>query len=148
MLGDLLARLDRDIARQAQIQDEADEALAQTAHNLVSQISALNGFLARYRLAESRAPQLAEINDELASFYDHVCQSLRRIKDRVGSVRLKPQTCDLAKVIEQALTHILHEGAAWRWRKESFVGLPGMWDRTHWENVFILKKASLGSVDA
>lgn len=137
VLGDLLARLIRANARKEQLRIDAEEALAQSAHNLVNQISALNGFINRYRLRERSSPKLKEINDDLEEFYTHATKSLRRITDRVGPVNLKPTRCDLVAVIGKALDTVLHEEDCWNWERGAEKSIPGKWDSTAWENVFI-----------
>ncbi|MCX6858191.1 MAG: HAMP domain-containing sensor histidine kinase, partial [Verrucomicrobia bacterium] len=139
VLGDLLGRVNREALREQQLIYQAAElALGETAHNITSQLSGFATFIAQYRLYQRQLPQLREINDKLADFHAHVLNSLRRIKDRVGFVRLRPQqNADLTPVIARALSTVVYEeNDIWRWDGLAPKAILGEWDLYHWNNVF------------
>jgi signal transduction histidine kinase len=136
VLGDFLDRVNRERLREQQVLVQATEhALAETAHNLLSQISGFANIIFSYRRRERDLPDLKEINDWLEEFYTHARQSVRRIKDRVGSVQLKPTATDLVHCLKRALETVLDEQSSWKITGSQ--SLPGWWDIHHWENAFI-----------
>ncbi len=136
VLADLLDRVNRERIRKQQVLVEATEhALAETAHNLLSQISGFANIIVSYRRRERDLPALKSINDRLEEFYMHARNSVRRIKDRVGQVKIQPVEADLVQCLERALKTVLDEVHPW-----TISGLPrvnGSWDIIHWENAFI-----------
>lgn len=137
VLGGLLDRVSREEIRQKMIVVDAHEqALRTTAHNLLSQISPFAAFIARYRLREAKLPELKPINDDLEAFHDQARNSVRRLKDRIGEVRLHLEQSDLSKIVEGALRIVVTNDGQWCW--ESIPRqVNGLWDRNHLANVFI-----------
>jgi len=137
VLGGLLDRVNKERVREQTIINVAqEEALRSTAHNLLSQISPFAAFIARYRLNEPKLPSLKQINDELEQFHGQAILSVRRIKDRVGAIKIQPEWTNLTRSIENALRTVVFEDGEWSWEKDP-VATMGMWDAHHLSNVFI-----------
>jgi hypothetical protein len=137
VIGELIERLHRDFTFRANLKASADEALAQTAHNLVSKLAGMPSLIGRYRLHEEERPSLKPVNDDFGQYYEHAVTTLRRIKDRVGAIRLETQFCDLADIVERALKTVISDGAiSWSWEGGKPC-LMGEWDPMNTENVFI-----------
>ncbi|RBP38649.1 signal transduction histidine kinase [Roseimicrobium gellanilyticum] len=135
VFSDLLMRREKEMEeRELQYQKDAQRAMSETAHNLVSRFAALSVFVLHYRGQEHHCPQLKSVTDRLEAFYKGAVLSIRRIKDRVGPVTLKPVPCDLVEVISNAMQIGLGKMGAWSWSPESMSNCLGCWDATHWEN--------------
>ena len=133
VLGDLFVRLDR----QAQFQDDTYKAMAETAHNILSEFNSIGGIIATLKLHEKKYPPLKAINDQLSNTYNGAENSIERIRDRVGPVVLKPDDCDLIAVLAECIDNRQMGGFDWAWERPSMERCYGNWDSDHWKHALV-----------
>lgn len=136
VIGSLMERLQKDVELKSQMKEAAEHALAQTAHTLVAKLAGISSYVGRYRLrAERGSADTHDISDQFEDYYRTLVASLRRIKDRIGPIKLSPTKCDLATIIDFTLNESLGEHN-WSWGNGSKPVLLGNWDKIHMGNVF------------
>lgn len=148
VIGSLIERLEEDLKVKALVKEAAEHALAQTTHTLVAKLAGIASYIGLYRLcSEQKDTDTTDISDRFADYYTSLVTSLRRIKERMGPIKLNPANCDLADVIESTLNEML--GAQrWSWAQGTKPLLRGNWDKVHIGNVFVeLAQNSLDFAD-
>jgi signal transduction histidine kinase len=146
VFGDLLVRQHKEVLElERRYQREAERAMSETAHNLVSRFAAVDGYVALLRLEAETCPEIQPITEDLHQWYLDAVDSIKRIKDRAGEVILKPQPCDLAAVISKAMNIGLGGNGSWEWAPGSLDQAEGGWDAHHWDN--LLQEMIHNSVD-
>jgi len=88
------------------VQEAAETSMAQAMHNVVNILAPLETLLARYRLKEHvplKPKDLRQLNDVFSHLLDEALATLRRVKERLVAVRVRPSQTDLVEIIRGKL---------------------------------------------
>lgn len=85
----------------------AVQAMAVAAHNIATRLGSLPVLLTRYRKREAKLAELKELNDLVEYTVSEVLRQIKRIKERVATLKVEPRRLDLAQTIRTTLNSML-----------------------------------------
>jgi signal transduction histidine kinase/GAF domain-containing protein len=92
----------------------AQKIMAEMAHNIGTQLSALPVILMRYRLRERELPDLADLNRRFALINEETVVIINRAKERLVGVTPKPVRLNLKECLGETLKSYLEDKCFWR----------------------------------
>jgi hypothetical protein len=103
--------------RESWIQEAAERTMAVTAHNIATHFASLPVLLTRYRLSEIECKCLEAINNDFAHILDGTLATIKRTKELLANVNVRPSRFDIVLQFQRTLQSAL-PNEAWTLRRE------------------------------